>query len=88
MFLFTISCNRREDNRYTVIKGPFRQSVIESGELQAVKASFLAMPRINYVYGYNYKIVGLAEHGKNVHKGDPVIIVDPVTGSEIHYRKE
>jgi HlyD family secretion protein len=77
LFLFTISCNRREDNKYTVIKGPFRQSVIESGELQAVKASFLAMPRINYVYGYNYKIVGLAEHGKNVRKGDPVIEVDP-----------
>jgi HlyD family secretion protein len=77
LFLFTISCNTREDNSYKVIKGPFRQSVIETGELQALKASFLAMPRINYVYGYNYKIVGLAEHGKNVHKGEPVIIVDP-----------
>ena len=35
------------------------------------------MPRINYIYGYNFKIIGLAEHGKNVHKGDPVIRVDP-----------
>jgi HlyD family secretion protein len=34
------------------------------------------MPRINYVYGYNFKILGLAEHGKTVHKGDPVIKVD------------
>jgi multidrug efflux pump subunit AcrA (membrane-fusion protein) len=59
------------------MKGHFRQSVIETGELQAVNASYLGMPRINYVYGYNFKIIGLAEHGKSVHKGDPVIIVDP-----------
>jgi multidrug efflux pump subunit AcrA (membrane-fusion protein) len=59
------------------MKGPFKQSVIETGELQAVNASFLVMPRINYIYGYNFKILGLAEHGKTVHKGDPVIKVDP-----------
>ena len=58
------------------MKGPFRQSVIETGELQAVNASYLNMPRINYIYGYNFKILGLAEHGKNVHKGDQVIKVD------------
>jgi multidrug efflux pump subunit AcrA (membrane-fusion protein) len=34
------------------------------------------MPRINYIYGYNFKILGLAEHGTNVHKGEPVIKVD------------
>jgi multidrug efflux pump subunit AcrA (membrane-fusion protein) len=59
------------------MKGSFRQSVIETGELQAVYASFLSMPRINYIYGYNFKIIGLAEHGKDVHKGEQVIIVDP-----------
>jgi len=59
------------------MKGPFRRSVIETGELQAVNASFLGMPRINYIYGYSFKIIGLAEHGKNVHKGDSVIRVDP-----------
>jgi multidrug resistance efflux pump len=37
----------------------------------------MTMPRINSIYGYNLKIIGLAEHGKNVHKGDPVIRVDP-----------
>jgi multidrug efflux pump subunit AcrA (membrane-fusion protein) len=35
------------------------------------------MPRINFIYGYDFKIIGLAEHGKNVHKGDTVIRVDP-----------
>jgi HlyD family secretion protein len=75
--LLSISCNRNQGSGYSVMKGPFRQSVIETGELQAVNASYLVMPRINYIYGYNLKLVGLAEHGKTVHKGDPVIRVDP-----------
>jgi len=77
LFLLPVSCNKKQGTGYTVLKGPFRQSVIETGELQAVKSSTLSMPRINYIYGYNFKIVGLAEHGKNVQKGDPVIEVDP-----------
>ena len=75
--LIHIACNREQVSRYSVIKGPFRQSVIETGELQAVNASFLSMPRINFIYGYEFKIIGLAEHGRNVHKGDTVIRVDP-----------
>jgi multidrug efflux pump subunit AcrA (membrane-fusion protein) len=75
--VITTSCNKDQVDGYSVMKGPFRQSVIETGELQALNASFLSMPRINYIYGYNFKIIGLAEHGKNVQKGDPVIKVDP-----------
>jgi multidrug efflux pump subunit AcrA (membrane-fusion protein) len=75
LFILQASCKKQESG-YTIMKGPFRQSVIETGELQAVNSSTLTMPRINYIYGYNFKIVGLAEHGKNVHKGDPVIKVD------------
>jgi HlyD family secretion protein len=75
--LLSISCNKQQDSKYSVMKGSFRQSVIETGELQAVNASFLTMPRINFIYGYRFKIIGLAEHGKIVHKGDSVIIVDP-----------
>jgi multidrug efflux pump subunit AcrA (membrane-fusion protein) len=77
LYLIPISCNKTQESRYSVMKGPFRRSVIETGELQAVNASFLGMPRINYIYGYSFKIIGLAEHGKNVHKGDSVIRVDP-----------
>ena len=77
LFPLSISCNRNDSTGYSVMKGPFIQSVIETGELQAVNASYLTMPRINSIYGYNFKILGLAEHGKNVHKGDPVITVDP-----------
>lgn len=75
LFISNISCKKSESG-YMVMRGPFRQSVIETGELQAVNSSTLTMPRINYIYGYNFKVVGLAEHGKNVHKGDPVIKVD------------
>ncbi|MFZ0280643.1 MAG: efflux RND transporter periplasmic adaptor subunit [Bacteroidales bacterium] len=77
LFLLSISCNRKQDSGYSVMTGPFSQSVIETGELQAVNASFLSMPRINFIYGYNFKIIGLADHGKDVLKGEPVIKVDP-----------
>ena len=76
LLILPVSCKKQESG-YTILKGPFRQSVIETGELQAVNSSTLTMPKINSIYGYNFKIVGLAEHGKNVYKGDPVIKVDP-----------
>jgi multidrug efflux pump subunit AcrA (membrane-fusion protein) len=77
MLVSAVSCSKNQEGEYSVMKGPFRQSVIETGELQAVNASYLIMPRINYIYGYNLKLVGLAEHGKTVSKGDIVIKVDP-----------
>jgi multidrug efflux pump subunit AcrA (membrane-fusion protein) len=76
--VLAVSCSN-EAGEYSVMQGPFRQSVVETGELQAVNASFLTMPRINYIYGYNFKIIGLAEHGKVVKKGEPVIKVDPAS---------
>jgi HlyD family secretion protein len=79
ILIISVSCNDSGTNGYQVTKGPFRQSVLETGELQAVNASFLSMPRINFVYGYNFKIIGLAEHGKTVHKDETVIVVDPAS---------
>jgi len=76
-FLLQISCNKDQESGYTVLKGPFRRSVIETGELQSVNAVTLTMPNIDYKYGSRMKIIDLAEHGKNVHKGDPVVTVDP-----------
>jgi len=77
LLLLSSSCKKNEYTGYSVMKGPFRQSVIETGELQPVNASNVNMPAINYIYGYEFKIIGLAEHGKSVKKGDQVIIVDP-----------
>jgi HlyD family secretion protein len=70
-------CSDGTDSGYSVMKGPFRQSVIENGELQAVNASVLAMPRLNYVYGSTYKIIYIAGHGQLVKPGDTVVIFDP-----------
>lgn len=72
----SVSCNRSKTGDYTVMTGSFRQSVIESGELEAIEASYIMMPRIPYQYGYQFKIIGLTEHGKLVHKGDSIIKFD------------
>ena len=78
IILLPVSC-KKQKSEYSVLKGPFRQSVIETGELQSVNAVTVTMPNIDYKYGYRMKIVDLAEHGKTVHKGDPVIKVDPAS---------
>lgn len=75
----SVSCNSAKKNGYMVLRGQFTQSIVETGELQAVNASTMTMPRINSIYGYNFKIIELAEHGKQVQKGDPVFRVDPST---------
>jgi HlyD family secretion protein len=58
-----------------------RGAIIETGELEAVTASFIIMPGINWEYGYRFQIIGLAEHGSVVNKGDSVVALDP---SSIH----
>ena len=74
--LFT-SCRRGSPDAYSVLSGPFRQTITETGELVAINASSVMMPRINYIYGYNFKVIGLEVHGKNVQKGDSIIKIDP-----------
>ena len=59
------------------MSGYFRQSLIETGELEAVKASQIVMPQIKWEYGYRFKIIGLAEHGSTVNEGDSVVAMDP-----------
>lgn len=74
--LLFLSCSRSDIAEYSVMKGVFRQSVMETGELQAVNAYSLFLPRINYMYGSTFKITGLTEHGTNVSGGDTVVILD------------
>ena len=76
MILISFSCKKGSVDEFSVKTGSFRQSVIETGELMAVRASFITMPQINWQYGYQFKIVGLVENGKNVQKGDSVVSVD------------
>jgi multidrug efflux pump subunit AcrA (membrane-fusion protein) len=86
--LVSVSCNKKGSKEYTIMKGPFRQSVIETGELEAVNAYTLSMPKISYMYGSRFKIIDMAEHGKNVHKGDPVIKVDPASVQKFIIEKQ
>ena len=74
-------CNRDTADDGAGMTGPFRESVIETGELEAVTASFIIMPRIKWEYGYQFQIIGLAGHGEMVSKGDSVAAMDP---SSIH----
>lgn len=71
-----ISCTKSKSD-FTIKTGPFKQSITEAGELESVKASYIMMPAINYQYGYQFKIIGLEEHGKTVNKGDSIIKLDP-----------
>jgi multidrug efflux pump subunit AcrA (membrane-fusion protein) len=77
LFILTDSCKNVRPDEFTIKSGPFRQSIKEPGELEAISASYIMMPRIAYQYGSQFKIVGLADHGKIVHKGDSVIKLDP-----------
>lgn len=79
LILLAHSCGKGKKDDLTVITGSFRQSIIEAGELEAVRASYIMMPSISYQYGYQFKIIGLAEHGKTVHKRDSVIKLDPTS---------
>ncbi len=75
----SFSCSKDTNEVFTVMSGSFRQSIKQAGELEAVKASFIPMPSIDWQYGYQFKIIGLAEHGKIVHKGDSILKLDPTS---------
>ena len=77
LVILSMACGNGASTEFTVMKGTFRHSVTETGELEAINASNIKMPRIAYQYGYQFKIIGLAEHGKIVHKGDSIIKLDP-----------
>lgn len=73
------SCQRSSESKFTVMKGPFIQSVTEKGELQAINSVSIIMPKISYQYGYSFKLVGIREHGDIVETGDSVAALDPST---------
>jgi len=83
-----VSCGKTGSVEYSVMKGPFRQSFTETGELEAVKAAALVMPRISYEFGYQYKLIALADHGKMVKAGDTVIRLDPSSIQKFIITKE
>ena len=78
LIMNVFSC-RNESEEFTVMKGLFRQSFTETGELEAINSVAIIMPRIRWEYGYEFKIIEMAETGKLVKAGDTVIRIDPST---------
>jgi multidrug efflux pump subunit AcrA (membrane-fusion protein) len=76
LILTVFSCSDQSEE-YTVMKGSFRQSFTETGELEAISSVAILMPRIRWEYGYEFKIVELAQTGKLVKEGDTVVRIDP-----------
>lgn len=81
LILLMSACTAGSSEDTSAAKGHARGTIIETGELEAVTASFIIMPGINWQYGYRFQIIGLAEHGSSVKKGDSIASLDP---SSIH----
>ena len=59
-----------------VKRGTFSEELTEEGTVRAVNSINITAPNISYRYG-NLKITSLVNDGKEVDKGDTVIIFDP-----------
>lgn len=70
------ACNQQGGAEYSVMKGRFVKSFTETGNLAAIKAVALMTPHVHYQYGYEFKIMQMAESGAQIHKGDTVIKLD------------
>jgi HlyD family secretion protein len=64
------------ENQYLVKEGEFVASMVETGELEAVKNNVIVVPGINWRYANNLKIIALVEHGTKVKKGDVICEMD------------
>lgn len=79
LVMIQFACNNRPNEELSVIKGQFKQSFTETGELAAIKAAVINMPPINYRFGYEYKIIEMVENGSMIQKGDTVVKLDAST---------
>ena len=59
-----------------VKKGTFTEELTEEGSVKAVNSTNINAPNISYRYG-GLKITSMAGDGKEVNKGDTVIVFDP-----------
>jgi multidrug efflux pump subunit AcrA (membrane-fusion protein) len=76
MSLWLLACNRQSLTPSRVEKGNFKQTLVESGELAAVRTKSFVMERYGRRW-YEFKIIGLLDHGTKVKAGDSLIQLDP-----------
>jgi multidrug efflux pump subunit AcrA (membrane-fusion protein) len=61
----------------TLVKdGTFSEVLTEQGTIQAVNSIAISAPTISYRYG-SLKITGIVEDGKEVSRGDTIVVFDP-----------
>lgn len=81
--LILYSCGNHSGNNLKtckVKKGIFNIDLMETGEISAVEAINISSPPMSWRYGAQ-KIVRIIEDGKEVKKGDTVLVLDP---TEVH----
>jgi HlyD family secretion protein len=88
LIMLITACGTDPSADTSVAEGHARGAIIETGELEAVTASFIIMPGVNWEYGYRFQIIGLAEHGSTVRKGDSVAALDPASIYRFILQKE
>jgi len=66
----------REVQTALVKRGTLTEELIEEGTVKAVKSIAITAPVISYRYG-SLKITSIVEDGKEVEKGDTIIVFDP-----------
>ncbi len=76
LFFAISACEKQTSGELTVMKGKFTESFIETGDLAAKKAIAVPMFRMDYRYGYSFKIVEMIFNGTYVNKGDTLMKLD------------
>ena len=79
LFLGMIACKSKvvqEVQTTLVKKGTFMEELTEEGTVRSVNSINITAPNISYRYG-SLKITSMVSDGKEVNKGDTVIIFDP-----------
>ena len=83
LFILILSCSCSDNRSETftrVVKGSLRETITETGELQAVRYKVVTMPSFNWRYG-RPKVTFLEKEGSQVEKGDVVGEIE--TGSVV-----
>lgn len=79
LYIILVSCKGKQmsDVQVTMVKkGTFIEELTDQGTVEAVKSISVSAPTISYRYGA-LKIAKIVEDGKEVEKGDTIMIFDP-----------
>ncbi len=85
MVFIIFACSSAERDFIKIQKGKFTASIVETGELQAVRSRTIVMPRLGWEYGRS-KIAAMIEEGTLVEEGDFVVQID--TAGVVKFLKE